>query len=255
LTLDYSRTELMVVAASREIRNGDRVMVGIGLPALAGLLAKRTTAPRSTMFFESGVIDAQPSRVALTMGDPALVTNAAMLVDMADLFGLTLQRGNVDVGFLGAAQVDKHGNLNSSVVGDYANPKVRLPGSGGACEIASLSKRVVAIMPHEKRRIVEKVDFITSPGFVESRQERGIRGGGPYAVITTLGICRYDENGEMFVESLHPGVTKEEIEQNTGWPIKIAEHVKETEPPSSEQLEILRNELDPKGIFLRKSVE
>jgi len=245
----------MIVAASREIRNGDRVMVGIGLPVLAGLLAKRTTAPRITMLFESGVIDARPSRLALTMGDPALVTNAAMLVDMADLFALTLQRGIVDIGFLGAAQVDKHGNLNSSVVGDYQSPKVRLPGSGGACEIASLAKRFIVIMPHEKRRIVEKVDFITSPGNIEGRREKGIRGGGPSAVITTLGICRFDEKGEMWVESFHPGVSREEVEQNTGWPIKIAEHVKETEPPSSDQLDILRNELDPNRIFLGKPVE
>jgi glutaconate CoA-transferase subunit B len=207
------------------------------------------------MIFESGVIDARPSRLVLTMGDPALATNAAMLVDMPDIFGLTLQRGLVDIGFLGAAQVDKRGNLNSSVVGDYSNPKVRLPGSGGACETASLAKRFVVIMPHERRRIVEKVDFVTSPGNIEGRREKGIRGGGPDAVITTLGICRFDERGDMQVESIHPGVSKEEIEKNTGWPIRFAKQVKETEPPSREQLEILRNELDPKRILLGKQVD
>jgi len=253
-TLKYTNTELMIVAASREIQDGNRVFVGIGLPVLACLLAQRIRASSISMIFESGVIGARPSRMVLTMGDPALASGAAMVVDFFDLFALMLQKGLIDVGFLGAAQIDKFGNLNTSVIGDYNKPKVRLPGSGGACEVASLSKRTVIIMQHEKRRFVERVDFVTSPGHVKGRYEIGIRGGGPSAVITTLGIFRFDDQGEMYLDSLHPGVSEADVRLNTGWNIKVAGRVKRTEPPTPEEIRILREDIDPKGIFLRNKL-
>jgi glutaconate CoA-transferase, subunit B len=249
-----SSTELMISAASKEIENGNVVFVGIGLPVLACLLAQRTRAPDISMIFESGVIGAKPSRMVLTMGDPAIATGSAMVVDFFDLFALMLQRGLVDVAFLGAAQIDRHGNLNTSVVGDYVAPKVRLPGSGGACEAASLAKRTIVIMRHEKRRFVEHVDFITSPGHLKGEVSRGIRGGGPNAVITTLGVLRFDNEGEMYLESCHPGVSTETVLQNTGWPLKISKSLKQTPPPTEDEIETLR-QIDPKGIFLRRQVE
>ena len=252
----YSSTELMITAASRELEEGNRVFVGIGLPVLACLLAQRTRTPNISMIFESGVIGARPSRMVLTMGDPAIATGSVMVVDFFDLFALMLQRGLIDVGFLGAAQVDRFGNLNTSVIGDYAKPKVRLPGSGGACEVASLSKKTVIIMRHEKRRFVDHVDFITTPGHLkEEAARRGIRGGGPSAVITTLGVFRFDRDGEMFLDSCHPGVAIETVKDNIGWPIRVSKNLKQTAPPSAEELRILRDEIDPKGIFLRKQVE
>ncbi|MFQ5871181.1 MAG: CoA-transferase subunit beta [Candidatus Geothermarchaeales archaeon] len=243
----------MVTAASREITDGERVIVGIGLPTLAALLAQRTHAPRLVMIYESGVVGARPSRLALTMGDPALASGASMVTSFFDGFALFLQRGHVDMAFLGGAQIDKRGNLNSTVIGEYSNPKVRLPGSGGACESASLADRVVVIIPHEKRRFVEKVDFVTSPGYLEeagSRREHGLRGGGPAKVVSTLGVLGFDEAGEMYLESYHPGSSAREVKENTGWNLKVSPDVGETPPPTGEELQILREELDPKGIFL-----
>jgi glutaconate CoA-transferase subunit B len=245
----------MIVEASRHIQNKQRIFVGLGQPVLACILAQRIRAPDITMIFESGVIGARPSRLVLTMGDPALASGSAMVTDIFDLFALTLQHGLVDVGFLGGAQIDKFGNLNTSVIGEYYHPKVRLPGSGGGCEVASLSRETVIIIAHEKRRFLEKVDFITSPGHVQDGLRSGIRGHGPSKVITTLGICKFDQNGEMLLDSVHPGVTVERVLENTGWPLKVAPEVKVTNPPSKEELKVLREEIDPKGIFLRKRVE
>jgi glutaconate CoA-transferase subunit B len=242
----------MITAASRELIDGDKVFVGIGLPVLACLLAQRTRTPNISMIFESGVIGARPSRLVLTMGDPAIATGSAMIVDFFDLFALMLQRGLIDVGFLGAAQIDRMGNLNTSVIGSYASPKVRLPGSGGACEVASLSKRTVIIIRHEKRRFVNHVDFVTSPGHSKEKSRSGIRGKGPIAVITTLGVLRFDQEGEMYLDSCHPGVSIETIKENTGWPLRISRNLKETLPPTAEELKILRNEIDPRGIFLQR---
>ena len=254
--LEYSRNELMVAAAAREVHDGDVVFAGIGLPVLGCLLAQRTRAPNVTMVFESGVIGARPSRMPLTMGDPALVTGAAMVVDFFDLFALTLQRGLIDVGFLGAAQIDRFGNLNTSVIGQYSAPKVRLPGSGGACEVASLSKSLVLVMPLDRRRFVEKVDFVTSPGHRSSEgRAPGIRGGGPSAVITTHGIFRFGGDGEMYLDSVSPGVTEGDVSAGVGWDVKKARAVKETPVPTDEELRILREEIDPRGVFLKKGVD
>jgi glutaconate CoA-transferase subunit B len=170
---------------------------------------------------------------------------------------MLLQRGFIDVGFLGGAQVDKYGNINSTVIGDYAKPKVRLPGSGGGCEIAAFSKRIIIITPHEKRRMVEKVDFNTSPGFLDGGAARDKFGfeGGPSAVITTMGVLRFDERTkEMYLSSYHPGLTVDQVKENTGWELKISPNVKATEPPTMEEVKILREHLDPQGIFLKKGV-
>ncbi|MFQ5951607.1 MAG: CoA-transferase subunit beta [Candidatus Geothermarchaeales archaeon] len=249
----YTPEEIMVAAAAREIRDGEKVLVGIGLPTLAALLAQRTHAPRLVMIYESGVVGARPSRLALTMGDPALASGASMVTSFFDGFALFLQRGHINVAFLGGAQIDKRGNLNSTVIGDYSKPKVRLPGSGGACESASLADRVVVILPHEKRRFVEKVDFVTSSGHpvgAGSRSEYGLRGGGPATVVSTLGVLGFDGSGEMYLKSYHPGRSVEEVRDNTSWDLKVSADVRETSFPTDEELRILREELDPKGMFL-----
>jgi len=163
-----------------------------------------------------------------------------------------LQGGLIDVGFLGGAQIDKFGNINSTVIGEYGRPKVRLPGSGGACDIASLAERTIVITPHQKRRFPEKVDFITSPGFLGGKQQRkdlGLPGQGPEAVITDLGVLEFDEIGEMFLASLHPGMSIDAVKERTGWDIKISSELKTTAPPTEEELRVLR-ELDPDGIYL-----
>jgi len=254
---EFSFQELMVAAASRELKDHETVFVGIGIPQLGALLAQRTHAPNLTLIYESGVVGTQPQRLPLSIGDPTLVSGTYGIFNFYETFSMLLQRGFIDVGFVGGAQVDKYGNINSTVIGDYDKPKVRLPGSGGGCEIAGLSKRIVIITPHEKRRMVGKVDFITSPGFldgVEKREQFNL-GGGPSAVITTMGVLRFDERTkEMRLDSYHPGLSVDQVKQNTGWDLKVSANVKETEPPTVEEVRILREELDPQGIFLKKAV-
>jgi glutaconate CoA-transferase subunit B len=251
--MEYTKSELMVINAARELKDGEIVFVGIGLPNLAANLAKRLHAPKLRMIYESGVIGANPTRMPLSIADPCLVTGAQSVCSMFDVFTLYLQAGKIDVGFLEGAQIDKFGNINSTVIGDYRAPKVRLPGSGGACDIASLAKRILIITRHEKRRFPERVDFITSPGFLSGRWEReklGLEGGGPDKVITDLGIMEFDkETGEMILTHIHPGVTVEEVKQNTGWDIKVSKDLKVTREPSERELKLLR-ELDPKRIYL-----
>jgi glutaconate CoA-transferase subunit B len=244
----------MTINAARLLRDGDRVFVGVGLPNLACNLARRTHAPNLMMIYESGVVGAQPSRLPLSIGDPTLVSGSSLVCSMYDIFSLYLQRGNVDVGFLGGAQIDRFGNINSTVVGSYDSPKVRLPGSGGAMEIAAWANRCYIITPHQKRRLTEKVDFCTSAGFLGGRAERdaaGLRGGGPQAVVTNLGILEPDGTGEMVLTALHPGVTVETVQENTGWALKSAAHIRLTEPPTAEELRMLREDLDPQKIYLK----
>jgi len=206
------------------------------------------------MIYEAGVIGAQPSRLPLSIGDPTLVSGAISVCSMYEIFSLYLQRGNVDVGFLGGAQIDQFCNINATVIGDYDNPKVRLPGSGGSMEIAAWANRCYIITPHQIRRFPKKVHFRTSAGFLNGRAERdaaGLRGAGPQGVVTDLGIMEPDENGEMTLVALHPGKTIEQVKENTGWDIKSATIIKETAPPTHEELRILRNELDPERIYLK----
>ena len=248
--MDYSASELMTVNAARLLRDYDTVFVGVGLPNLACNLARRTHAPNLVMIYEAGVIGARPSRLPLSIGDPTLVSGACSVCSMFDIFSLYLQRGNVDVGFLGGAQIDQFGNINATVIGDYNNPKIRLPGSGGSMEIAAWANRCYIITPHQKRRFPAKVDFRTSAGFLNSRQEReasGVRGGGPQAVVTNLGILAPDENGELVLTALHPGVTVENVQENTGWTVKVSKELRRTDPPREEDLRILREELSTNG--------
>lgn len=253
---DYTSPELLTINAARLLRDGDRVFVGVGLPNLACNLARRTHAPNLLMIYEAGVIGAQPARLPLSIGDPTLVSGALSVCSMYDIFAFYLQRGNVDVGFMGGAQIDKFGNINATVIGEYAHPKVRLPGSGGSMEIAAWATRCYLLTPHSKRRFPEKLDFRTSAGFLSGRAERlarRLRGGGMLAVVTDLGLMEPDETGELVLTALHPGVTVEQACENTGWDLKVAPSLQRTLPPSAEELRILREDLDPQGIYLKGS--
>jgi glutaconate CoA-transferase subunit B len=253
--LKYSAAELMIINAARLLRDGDVVFVGVGQPNLACNLAKRTHAPNLVMIYEAGVIGAEPERLPLSIGDPTLVSGALSVVSMYDIFSLYLQRGNVDVGFMGGAQIDKYGNINATVIGsDYNHPKTRLPGSGGSQEIAAWANRCYLMTPHQKRRFPEKVDFMTSAGYLNGRKAReatGVRGGGMLAVVTDIGIMEPNEDGELILTALHPGRTADEAKANTGWDLKCEAELRTTEPVTEKELSILREELDPRGIYLK----
>jgi glutaconate CoA-transferase subunit B len=253
--MEYSSSELMIVNAARLLKNGDVVFVGVGQPNLACNLAKRTHAPELVMIYEAGVIGAEPARLPLSIGDPTLVSGALSVVSMYDIFANYLQRGNVDVGFLGGAQIDKYGNINATFIGaDYTHPKVRLPGSGGAQEIAAWANRCYIMTPHQKRRFPEKVDFLTSAGYLDGqggRASAGLRGRGPIGVVTDIGILQPDETGELVLTALHPGKTVQEASENTGWALKVSGDLRYTEPVTGKELFILREELDPTGIYTK----
>jgi len=252
--LSYTSSELLAINGARLLRDGDVVFVGVGLPNLACNLARRTHAPNLLMIYEAGIIGAQPSRLPLSIGDPTLVSGATAVCSMYDIFALYLQRGLVDVGFMGGAQIDRYGNINATVIGEYDHPKVRLPGSGGSKEIAAWANRCYILTYHQKRRFPEKVDFRTSAGFLNGRAEReaiGLKGSGPQAVVTDLGIMEPDADGELVLTALHPGVNVDQVKENTGWDIKVSSNLKITKPPQQNELEILRNELDPQRIYLK----
>jgi len=250
---EYTPSEMMAAVAARELKDGEVTFVGIGLPNLACNLARRTHAPKLQMIYEAGVIGARPNRLPLSIGDPTLVSGALSVCSMFEVFSLYLQRGNIDVGFLGGAQIDQYGNINATVIGDYFHPKVRLPGSGGSMEIAAWANRCYIITPHQIRRFPARVDFHTSAGFLEggdARAKTGVRGAGPQAVVTNLGILKPDANGELVLAALHPGCTYEQVQANTGWPLKQAEQLEYTAAPGAEELRILREELDPQRIYI-----
>jgi glutaconate CoA-transferase, subunit B len=248
----YTATEMMIVVSARQLA-GERVcFVGVGPPNIACNLALRTVAPDLELVYESGVYGARPARLPLSIGDPTLVTGSASITSMYELFALYLQRGHVDVAFLAGAQIDRWGNLNTTVIGDYAKPKVRLPGSGGACEISINARKVFVIMPQSKRSFVERIDFVTSPGHLEGRRPKDWIGAGPTVVVTGLGVYGFDdETGEMELASLHPGVTVEQVLEHTGWDLRVPDHVAETPPPTDEELRLIREELDPEGAYTR----
>jgi glutaconate CoA-transferase subunit B len=252
MATDYTLAELMVTAAAREITDREVIFVGMRLPLLGFLLAKSTHAPEAVGVYELGVVrDTVAPEPILTMGDLPNLCRAQWLADTADLMGL-LQQGLVDVSFIGGAQVDRFGNLNTSYIGGLNRIETRLPGSGGACDLASLAKRHIIIMAHEKRRFIPKVDYITSPGYGEGgdwRDRVGLPRGGPSAVITTLGLLRFEpESREMILTSVHPGVSVEQVLANTGWPLRLAPDVTETPVPTPAELAILRR-FDPQGFW------
>jgi glutaconate CoA-transferase subunit B len=248
----YTPAELMVTAAARDIADREVVFVGMRLPLLGFLLAKSTHAPNAVGVYELGVVrDTMAPEPILTMGDLPNLYQALWLADTADMMAL-LQQGAVHVSFIGGAQVDRFGNLNTSYIGGAGHPATRLPGSGGACDLASLAQRHIIIIAHEERRFVPRVDYITSPGYGEGgdwRSRVGLPRGGPAAVITTLGILRFDRNsGEMVLASVHPGVTPEEVQAHTGWPLKIASELARTPIPTADELAMLHR-FDPERYW------
>jgi glutaconate CoA-transferase subunit B len=251
--MEYTPQELMVAAAAREIQDGEVVFVGMRLPLLAFTVAKNSHAPNAVGYFECGLVREEPAREHLyTMGDPPNVLGASWATQMAYLMGL-LAQGAVDLGFIGGAQVDRYGNLNTTYIGPYHQPTSRLPGSGGAADIASLAGRLVMLMPHEKRRFVEQVDYVTSPGYGTGRGWRegaGLPRGGPSAIITTLGILRFNEHGESYLANYHPFASAEEVQANTGWALNLSPDVAPTPQPTPDELHIIRA-YDPGGFWTR----
>jgi glutaconate CoA-transferase subunit B len=249
---NYTASELLSVMSARILNDGQVVFAGVGVPLLAATLAQRLHAPGLTILFEGGVVGpfVVPGELPPSTNEQRCTRRANMVLPITDVL-LLLQRGYVDVGFMGGAQIDRYGNLNSSYIGDPAKPKIRLPGTGGGNDISSLTQMIVC-MKHEKRRFVEKVDFITSPGFIEggtTRRESGLPEGGMFKVVTDLAMLGFDpETHEMMIESLHPGVTLEQVRDNTGFDIK-ENGVDATEPPTDRELTVLR-ELDPDRLYI-----
>ncbi len=249
----YTPTEMMIAVAARNLAGARTVFVGVGLPNIACNLARYTVAPDLELIYESGVYGARPARLPLSIGDPALVSGATAVMSMADLFGLYLQGGRVDVALLGGAQIDRFGNLNTTVVGDYHAPTVRLPGSGGACEIATNARRTFIIMRLARRAFVSALDFCTSPGHMtggDARRRAGLPGGGPQLVITDRALFNFDnDDQEMQLIGCYPGVQVEEVQALVGWPLRLAPQLQEVPSPSPEELRLIREELDPSGLY------
>lgn len=252
---NFTSKELMIVAAAREIVDQDVVFVGVGVTLAAAYLAKITHAPRARILFESGIIDSIPIDTPIGIADPRLSHKCAKNCGLFYALSI-LQRGYVDVSLLGGAEVDKYGNINSTVIGDYRRPNIRLPGSGGANDAASHSKRIVILIPHEKRRLPEKVSFMTSPGYIhgpDDRKEAGLRGGGPSRVITDLAVLGFHHRSKMMqLESVHQSVSVTEIKKKTGFELMIPKKVRTTEPPTVEQLKLLRSKIDGCGLYTKK---
>jgi glutaconate CoA-transferase, subunit B len=249
---------MMIVAAARELAGQRVCFVGVGLPNIAVNVAKRTVSPDLELVYESGVFGARPARLPLSIGDPTIVTGATAVTSMHELFAFYLQGGLIDVGFLGAAQIDRFGNLNSTVIGPYDDPVTRLPGSGGACEIAINARQVFVIMRQSKRSFVERIDFRTSPGNLGGaeqseriRSEQGWLGRGPSVVVTDLAVWHFGDDGEMAVSSLHSGVTLDQVRDTVGWEPKVAPSLATTPAPTLEELSLIREELDPGGAYTR----
>lgn len=251
----YTLMELMTVVAAREIADGEIVFAGTGLPMLGVMLAQKTHAPRCVIIFEAGTVASRLAHLPMSVGDPRAMRGAASAAGLNEVFTFMLQSGRVDVGFLSGAQVDRFGNINSTSIGaDPRRPSVRFSGSGGACDIACLAKRTIIIAKHEKRRFPERVDYVTSPGWLDggsSRRASGLIRGGPDVVVTTMGVIRFrPETKDPFLASFHPGLTPEAVRAETGFALDISE-ARETPPPNDEEIRILREVVDPERVFLR----
>jgi glutaconate CoA-transferase subunit B len=251
----YTPAEMMAAVAARELADGEVVFVGIGLPNLACNLARATHAPNLLLIYESGAIGALPERLPVSIGDPSLVTGSLMVCGMADVFQCLLQNGRIQVGFLGGAQIDRYGNINTTVVGTYARPAVRLPGSGGAAEIAIHAQRTLVISRLNRRAFPETVDFITSPGHRahgHTRRELGMPGAGPVKVVTDKAILEADPaSGELALAALYPGVTAEEVQDGVGWRLGQRPTLADVGAPTDQELHLLRHVLDPDRLYLR----
>ncbi|UCC76251.1 MAG: CoA-transferase subunit beta [Anaerolineales bacterium] len=252
---DYTATELLATVASKLLEDGKSVFVGTGLPMIAGMLAQRTHAPNLLIIFEAGGIGPRVPALPISVGESKTFYDAASASSMHDVMSLC-QSGYVDYGFLGAAMIDQYANINTTVIGEHATPKVRLPGSGGANDVGSFCWRTIIMMRQEKRRFLKKVDFITTPGYLTgpgAREKAGLPlGSGPYRVITQLGVYGFDEaTKRLKLLAMHPGVTAEQIQENSEFEILIADHVETTQPPTGEERRLLR-EIDPTGMAIGK---
>ena len=240
----WTSNELMTIAAARALANGKVCFVGIGLPSAAANLARRTHAPDLVLIYESGCIGAKPTRLPLSIGDGELAETADTVVSVPEMFRYWLQGGRIDVGFLGAAQIDRFANINTTVIGTYQRPTVRLPGAGGAPEIATQAKEVLIVLKQSRRTFVERLDFITSIGFLDGgsgRADLGVTTRGPTAVITDLGVLRpHPETGELVLTQVHPGVSVDAVRSETGWPLRLADRIEVSEPPTPAELHELR---------------
>lgn len=252
---DYNLMELMICVAARFLEDGASIVVGTGAPCAAAMLAQKTSAPNLLILFEAGGIAPQLPTMPVSVGDSRTTWRALMASSMTETMSLAA-RGMVDYAFLGGAQIDMYGNLNSTIIGDdYLHPKVRLPGSGGACDLATNCWHTIVITPHEKRRFVKKVDFITSPGYLtggKAREEAGLPpDSGPHKIITNLAVMGFDnKEHRMEVESVHPGVTLDQVRENTGFELLVSKNLSTTEPPSQQFLKILREEVDPNRYII-----
>ena len=242
----WAADEIMTVAASRLLRDGMSCFVGIGIPSTVANLARITHAPNLFLIYEAGPLGAKPYRLPLSIGDGELAVTADAVVSVPEIFNYWLQGGHIDVGYLSAAQIDRFGNLNTTVIGpDYQRPKVRLPGAGGAPEIAAHCREVTVIMRHVRRAFVPRVDFVTSVGLgpaPDTRSRLGFRGAGPQTVITDLGVLRPDpQDNELTLTAVHPGVTVQEVQDQTRWPLRVAADLEQTAPPTDHELAALRD--------------
>jgi glutaconate CoA-transferase subunit B len=262
--MDYTPAEMMITSSARALAGERVVFVGVGLPNIACNLARHTVAPDLELVYESGVYGSRPARLPLSIGDPTLVSGATLVCPMSDLFQYYLQGGRIEVAFLGAAQIDRFGNINTTVIGGgaaplaerYRQPKVRLPGSGGACEIAIHAHKIFVIMRLKRRAFVEQIDFCTSAGHLDgrpgARAAMGMPGSGPQLIVTDKAIFRFAlDTGEMVLSSVHPGVTTEEVQAEVSWPLAVAPDLKVTQPPTTEELRLIREELDPGGVYTK----
>jgi len=253
---EFTTLELMAVCGARAIKNNEVVFIGTGLPMIAAMLAKRTHAPNAKIVYEAGFIDSNAMDIALSIADSRLGYRASGAIGLIETLGLMLQGGHVDVGFVGAAQIDEYGNINTTYIGPYEKPEVRLPGSGGGNDIVSSAKRIVIIMTHEKRKMVKKLDYMTSPGFLngsETREKIGLLGGGPSLVVTNLCQMDFDpKTKKIRLATVHPGVSVQQVQENSGFELIVPENVPTTKPPTYEELELLR-EIDPNGIYIPRT--
>ena len=249
----YSDKEMMALSAGRMIQNGDILFAGTGVSMLAATVAKRIHAPESVVFFETGGVDPSLDELPMAVADPRVMSGASLNSGLIEAFSILSHRRLRTIAFLGAAQIDRFGNLNTTLLGDFRRPKVRFPGSGGACDASSLAHGVIVFMQQGKKRFVENLDYLTSPGWLQggdSRQEAGFTRGGPLAVVTNLGVMKFaEESKAMYLAETYPGVTKEQVAENTGFDLDVS-LATESRPPTEQELRVLREEVDPQRLIL-----
>ncbi|HWR91547.1 MAG TPA: CoA-transferase [Desulfobacterales bacterium] len=253
---EFNMMEMMICIASRYLEDGKTVAVGTGAPCAAAMLAQKTQSPNLIILFEAGGISPMLPQMPISVGDSRTFFRAVMAAGMTEMM-TTCCRGQVDYAFLGGAQIDKYGNINSTVVGDYYKPKVRFPGSGGANDFASFCWRTMIMTVHSKSRFVEKCEFVTSPGFLSgagAREEAGLPEGGPYKIVTDLAVMGFDEKTKaMMIESLHPGVELDKVQAETGFQLMVPKQIGRTAPPTEKELRILREEVDPLKLVIGRA--